>query len=87
MTGQRSEIRKQLEDVIRQATAMRDTLDAGELPMLADSRVLRGQAQCADILIERAMVAELSTQTERTPAQDKAAQFVANDDEVSKWTA
>jgi hypothetical protein len=88
VNGQHSEVRKQLEDVIRQATAMRDTLDAGDLPMLADARILRGQAQCAEVLIERGLVAELRATPERTPAQDKASQFYAeSDDEVAKWSA
>ena len=83
-----SEIRKQLDDVIRQASAMRDTIDAGALPMLADARILRGQSQCAEVLIERALVAELRAKPERTPEQDKASQFYADsDDEVAKWTA
>jgi hypothetical protein len=81
-------MRKQLDDVIRQATAMRDTIDAGELPMLADARILRGQAECAEKLIERGLVAQLRAQPERTSEQDKSSQvYVGDDDEVAKWSA
>jgi hypothetical protein len=70
----RSEIRLQLEDVVRQATAMLATLEAGELPFLSDARVLRMQTVCAERLIELAHVVKLRETPERTPEEDKASQ-------------
>lgn len=73
----RSELLLQLDDVIRQATALRVTVASGELPMLADARILHRQAECAEYLIELALVDQLRSTPERTPAEDKAAQRYA----------
>jgi phosphoribosylformimino-5-aminoimidazole carboxamide ribonucleotide (ProFAR) isomerase len=82
------EISDQLDELIRTATRMRDVVAAGGTPDLADARILRGQAQFAEALVGRALVADLMSRPERTPEQDKASQFCVDDvDELEKWSA
>jgi hypothetical protein len=69
-----SDLSRHLDDIIEQASAMRATLKSGGLPMLADARILRGQAQCAERLMEVVYIKELRSMPERTAEQDRESQ-------------
>jgi hypothetical protein len=71
-----TELELQLDDVIRVATEMRDTIAAHGRPDLADARILRGMAECAERLVELDHVKALRS---ATPAQDKASQRAMGD--------
>lgn len=77
------ELRLQLADLIRTAQTIQVAIDEGRCPCVADARILRGQAQCAEHLVEIAYVAGLREVAERTPAEDKAAQrYIPRTDQI-----
>jgi L-lysine 2,3-aminomutase len=78
----RHDLCQQLDDVIRTATSLRESVESGGEPCLADSRILQQQAACVDRLVEILHIAKLRATPVPPPEQDKAAQVAM----AEKWS-
>lgn len=69
-----TDLQQQIADTRRHLDAIDAAADRGEVPMLADARLLASYAQHVLFMVAAANVDKLRATPERTAAEDRAAQ-------------